>query len=163
MDLHPNNLRTSQVGIDFIKAWEGLRLHWYLDKAGKPTIGYGHLMNHLEQKTLTVITQEQAENLLKSDVRLCEIYINSNIRSKLNQHQFDALVSFAFNLGVGALEHGKSTLRRFLDVGDYAAAAGQFVRWNKVRNPKTGKFRALKGLTNRRLAERAMFLQGAPA
>lgn len=157
---HPNNLTTSQAGIDFIKRREGFRSTWYLCSAGKPTIGYGHLMNAREQRELFRLDEPQAHDLLLSDIRTREIYINSNIRVPLSQHQFDALVSFVFNLGMGALEPEKSTLRRLLDAGDYAGAAKQMLRWNKEKNPETGRHRVNKGLTKRRQLEMKLFLEG---
>lgn len=161
MTIFRNNLTISQNGIDFIKAREALRLHWYLDEGGLPTIGYGHLMNAKEQRELVDITEAQAEELLKFDLRTVEIYLNANIRVPLTQNQFDALVSFGFNVGVGALEPDRSTLRRLLDAGDYQGAANQFLRWNKVK--VNGQYRVSNGLSKRRAAERALFLGGQNA
>lgn len=157
---HPNNLRTSQAGLDLIKQIEGLRLHWYICPAGKPTIGYGHVLRSpKEQKELVQITEVQADELLVNDCRTCEIYINANIRVTLTQNQFDALVSFSLNLGVGALEPAKSTLRRMLDEANYKGAADQFKRWNKITNPENGAKIVNEGLTKRRLKERDLFLK----
>ena len=154
-----NNLKLSQKGETFLKDEEGLRLKWYADIGGAPTIGWGHKMTLREQREMTEITIEKAQELFDFDVKTCEIYINANIRVPLNQNQFDALVSFIYNLGAGALEHSKSTLRRLLDAGDYVGASKQFIRWNKVRIKKTGKYKVSAGLTKRRARERDLFLK----
>ena len=155
MSNHPNNLRTSQAGIDFIKRHEGLRLRWYADVGGKPTIGYGHLMNTREQKELVTITLEQAEAILLSDVRGKELLLNSVLHVSVSQNQYDALVSLAFNVRWLSLE--QSTLLKKLNAGDVKGAADEFPRWNKVRM-LGGEFKTSRGLERRRLAERLLFL-----
>lgn len=95
------------------------------------------------------ITQQQADDYLRRDVRQFERAVARQVRVPLTQGQFDALVSFAFNLGEGAL--AQSTLLRLLNAGDYAGAAAQFDRWNKAGG------RVLPGLVRRRAAERALF------
>lgn len=159
MSITRNNLTLSKGGADFLKVEEGLRLKWYADLGGAPTIGWGHKMNSREQREMTTITIEQAQALFDADVKTCEIYINANIRVALNQHQFDALVSFIYNLGAGALEYKESTLRRLLDAGDYVGASKQFIRWNKVKNKQTGKYKVSPGLTKRRARERDLFMK----
>lgn len=158
MTTTPNNLRTSANGIALIKRHEGLRLNVYLCPAGKPTIGYGHMLLRSELHIKT-ITQAQADAFLAADCRIAEMYLNANVRVDLNQQQFDALVSFCFNLGVGAFD--RSTMRRMLNNRDYAGAANQFLRWNKIKNPRTGQFEISRGLNNRRIDERNLFLRGA--
>lgn len=139
-------------GLDLIKGFEGLRLKAYRDSAGIPTIGYGHT------KTARMgmkITGADAEELLRRDLATAEGAVNLRVEVPINQNQFDALVSFVFNLGGGAFR--RSTLLRLLNAEDYAGAADQFPRWNKAR--VNGVLVALKGLTRRRAAERALFLE----
>ncbi len=159
---HPNNLRVSYNGIALIKHFEGLRLDVYADAAGKLTVGYGHLLTPSEQLAyhdgMTAISLDRAEQLLKQDIKTVEIYLNANVRQSLKQHQFDALASFCFNLGVGAYD--RSTLRECVNSGFFAQAANELLRWNKVKNPETGRFRVLRGLTRRREAEYRLFLTG---
>jgi hypothetical protein len=98
------------------------------------------------------ITKEEAEKLLRKDVARFEDAVNSLVKVSLNQGQFDALVSFAFNLGSGAL--AESTLLRLLNAGDYEGAAAQFDRWVKAGAV------TLEGLVRRRNAEEALFRCG---
>lgn len=140
-------MRTSPQGFDLIKHFEGCRLEVYKCSAGVPTIGWGH--TGPDVKPGMRWTQQQADRALEDDLVKFERAIAEQIKVELTQSQFDALVSFAFNLGPGALF--KSTLRKLLNAGDYAGAAGQFPLWNKA----AGK--VLAGLTRRRLAEQALF------
>jgi lysozyme len=140
-------MKTSLKGIALIKEYEGLRLGAYLCSAGVLTIGYGHTGGVKEGD---LITEQKAEQLLQDDLKKFENGVLRLVRVPLTQNQFDALVSFAFNLGVGNL--GKSTLLKMLNDRDYKGAAGQFVRWNKAAGKE------LAGLTRRRLAESALFL-----
>ncbi len=139
-------MRTSQQGLDLIKSFEGLRLSAYKCPADVWTIGYGTTAG---VKPGQVITQERAEELLREDVTKVEAQVLRNIKVTLKQGQFDALVSFTYNLGAGNLAN--STLARLLNAGDYMGAAAQFDRWNKAGG------KVLKGLVARRAAERAMF------
>lgn len=141
-------LRTSQNGVDLIKHFEGCRLKAYKCSAGVWTIGYGHTGPDVSPSL--AITEQQAEQLLEQDLEVFERAVSKLISVPLSQYEFDALVSFAFNVGARALD--TSTLRRLLNAGDHAGAADQFLRWDKV----DGK--PLEGLTRRRMAERAMFL-----
>jgi GH24 family phage-related lysozyme (muramidase) len=138
---------TSTTGIELIKRFEGLRLAAYLDAVRVPTIGYGHTKTaRMGQK----ITAAQAEELLVKDLAVFEQAVNDLVAADINQNEFDALVSFAFNVGAGALN--RSTLLRALNKGRRQAAADEFLRWNKAGG------RVLAGLTRRRVAERALFL-----
>lgn len=139
-------MQISKAGLDLIKQFEGLYLNAYRCPAGVPTIGYGHTAGVAMGQT---ITQQQADDYLRRDVRQFERAVSRLARVPLTQGQFDALVSFAFNLGEGAL--AQSTLLRLLNAGDYAGAAAQFDRWNKAGG------RVLPGLVRRRAAERALF------
>ena len=139
---------TSQAGIDLIKEFEGCVLTAYKCPAGAWTIGYGHTSEVCEGQT---ITQAQAEAYLKTDLVTYENAVNNYVTAALNQNQFDALVSFAYNCGTGALK--TSTLLTLLNNGDYTGAANQLDLWNK------GGGQVLAGLVRRRAAEKALFLE----
>ncbi|AOK62551.1 lysozyme [Burkholderia ubonensis] len=141
--------RTGTQGIELIKHFEGLRLARYLDAVGKPTIGYGHLILPHERFTRP-LTPAEADALLRQDLRSAELSLRKLLRVPVTQQQFDALMSFVFNLGSGRLR--SSTLLRYLNAGAPAHAADQFLVWNKAGG------RPLAGLTRRRQAERALFL-----
>lgn len=143
-------MRTSQRGLSLIKSFEGLRLQAYQDSVGVWTIGYGATRG---VKSGMSISKEQAERMLLNDVQRFEAEVQRLITAPLNQNQWDALMSFTYNLGAGNLE--SSTLRRLLNCGDYSGAAEQFPRWNKAGG------KVLAGLTRRREAERALFLEAA--
>ena len=136
----------SDAGLDLIQRFEGLRLNAYKDAVGVWTIGWGHT---LTARPGMRITRDQALALLIGDLSRFESCVNTAVDVPLTQHAFDALVSFAFNVGCGALL--RSTLLRLLNAGDHAGAAAQFARWNKAGG------RELVGLTRRRAAERALF------
>ena len=140
-------MKISDAGVDLIKEFEGLELTAYYCPAGVLTIGYGHILDVEEGQT---ITEDEAEVLLRSDLKKFERCVNSYLAVTVTQSQFDALVSFAFNLGCDALR--KSTLLRMLNEGDDIGASQQFVRWNKANGKQ------LAGLTRRREAERDLFL-----
>ena len=140
-------MKTSLKGIALIKEYEGLRLGAYLCSAGVLTIGYGHTGGVKEGD---LITEQKAEQLLQDDLKKFENGVLRLVRVPLTQNQFDALVSFAFNLGVWNL--GKSTLLKMLNDRDYKGAASQFIRWNKAAGKE------LAGLTRRRIAESELFL-----
>ena len=136
-----------QKGLDLIKRFEGLYLRSYKCPADVWTIGYGHTKNVNGNQ---IITSEQAEQLLRSDLRVFERVVSDAVTVPLNQNQFDALVSLAFN--IGGSNFGSSTLLRMLNAANYAGAADQFLRWNRAGD------RVLDGLTRRRQDERALFL-----
>lgn len=141
-------MKISEKGLTLVKNFEGLELKAYKDSVGILTIGYGSTGPHVTQGM--EITTEQAESLLKSDVGRFEKGVQELVKVPLNQNQFDALVSFSFNLGLGNLK--SSTLLRKLNSLDYAGAANEFTRWNRAGGV------VLKGLTRRREAEKALFL-----
>ena len=142
-------LSLGKYGLELIKSFEGCVLKVYLDAIGLPTIGYGHLIKPGE--SFTKITQKGAEDLLKSDAQIFVDGVNKLLEVNVTQNQFDALVSIAFNIGLGNLK--SSTLLRLINAGDYKGAADQFPRWNKAGG------KVLNGLTKRRDAERALFLK----
>ena len=142
----PAGMSLSQAGLNLIKSHEGLRTTAYQDPVGVWTIGYGHTGT---AKPGQKITEAQAEQLLRQDVGWAQDAVRKNVKVPLTQGQFDALVSFTFNLGAGAL--GRSTLLKKLNAGDYAGAQAEF-----------GKFvhaggRVLPGLVRRRNEEAQMF------
>lgn len=132
---------------ELIKSFEGLELEAYLCPADIWTIGYGHTGNVKEGDS---ITKAEAEALLDKDLQTFRNGVKRLVKVPLNENQFGALVSFAYNLGLGSLQN--STLLKMLNAGDYTGAADQFLRWNK----SGGK--VLTGLVRRREAERAVFL-----
>lgn len=143
-------MKTSQKGLSLIKQFEGLETKAYICPAGVLTIGYGSTGSHV--KPGMTITEAEAEALLMKDLERFEKGVESRVKVSLNQGQFDALVSFAFNCGLGAFED--STLLRLLNNGDYEGAAAQFDRWVKGPNGP------LPGLVKRRDAEEALFRSG---
>lgn len=144
-------MRTSIAGINEIRRHEALRLEPYKDIAGHWTVGYGHKL--LPHESIERITEQRAVELLTSDVGTAEDAVNARVKVPVNQAQFDALVSLAYNIGVGAF--GNSTLLRKLNAGDYAGAQQQFLVWNKARIG--GTLQVSRGLMNRRMAEAEMF------
>lgn len=144
------SMRTSEAGIEAIAKHEGFRAEVYRDAAGHPTIGYGHLIKPGE--TFTRITESQARDLLRDDVRTAEAAVADAVTVPLTQGQFDALVSFTFNVGTGALR--ASTLLRKLNAGDYTGAGAEFEKWNKAGG------RVLPGLVARRAEESRLFIAG---
>lgn len=139
-------MKVSGAGIELIKRFEGVRLVAYLDSVGVPTIGYGHTKDVALGDTCS---PEQAEEWLIEDCADAEKCINGAVTVPLTQHEFDALVSFVFNLGCGNFR--KSTLLRRLNESDYDAAAQEFLRWDKAGG------QVLAGLTKRRMAEARLF------
>lgn len=143
----------SQDCIDLVAQFEGCKLTAYLCPAGVLTIGYGH--TGPDVKPGQTITKERARQLLAADLAKFAHGVNELCNGwRITQGMFDALVSFAYNLGLGAL--AGSTLMRLLRAGDVKGAADQFSRWNKA----AGK--VLPGLVKRRAAERDLFLKGIP-
>jgi len=143
-------MRLSQRGHDLIKRFEGFSANPYLCPASYWTIGYGHVITKADaEKFAAGISRDAAEALLKADVRKAEAAVGSLVKVRLSQGQFDALVSFTFNLGARALQ--SSTLRMRLNRGDYTGAREQFERWVYAGG------RVLPGLVKRRQAEAELF------
>ena len=137
--------------IDLIKGFEGLELKAYKDSVGVWTIGYGHTTaagNPAVVSGLT-ITNQQAEDMLRSDLRKYQAMVDRNVKVPLNENQYGALVSFTYNLGEGNLKY--STLLKKVNAKDFKGAALEFAKWNKAGGA------VLKGLTRRRAAEAALF------
>lgn len=150
--------RTSQAGRDFIKSFEGEELKAYLDSAGVPTIGYGHTrtVTRADVKNGKTITREEANRLFDQDLEHFEKAVRDQVKVDLTDSQFDSLVSFAYNLGEGNLKK----VVEDVNAGNFKKAAERMAKFNKARNPKTGKLEERKGLTRRRQAEVAMFSDG---
>ena len=151
-------METSQKGINLIKRYEGVILHSYLCPANKRTVGYGHCGEDVTKDM--VITEKEAENLLKKDLKKIEDKLNYSLQHDnitLNQNQFDACISFIFNLGFSAFIF--STLYKKLKQGDYAGASAEFPKWVYITKTVDGekiKIR-LKGLETRRKSEQELF------
>lgn len=138
----------SDKALDLIRQFEGLRLAAYKCPAGVPTIGYGTTRG---VKMGMTVTKDEAEKLLQADVTPFSDRINKLVKVKLNQNQFDALVSFVYNVGSGAF--ADSTMLKLINQNLLDDAANQFIRWNRANGE------VLPGLTRRRMAERDLFLR----
>ncbi len=140
-------MNISQNCIELIKQFEGFSSNVYLDSAGYKTIGYGHMLKKGED--FIEISVSQAEALLLSDIKWAEDSVNRNVSVPISQNQLDALTSFTYNVGSGALQ--RSTLRRKLNRYSYNEIPNEILRWTK----SGGK--TLQGLVNRRKAEASLF------
>lgn len=157
--MHPDHI--SDNGLNLIKSFEGLhkvgedgKVRSYRCIAGRWTIGYGHTKG---VRSGQIISQKQAEDFLRDDVREFEQAVSRHINVPLTQHQFDALVSLVFNIGEG--NFSSSTLKKLLNKGLYDQIPEQITRWNKAR--VDGKLQPVRGLTRRRAAEAALFSMDA--
>lgn len=156
------------------KIIEGLRLNPYLDGAGVPTDGYGNTHGVVMG---VPITQGKADGDLTINLSIAAGIINNAVSVPLTQYQFDALCLFVLNVGAGrpstykggVLQRGKdgfvfladgtpSTMLRMLRAGRMADVANEFLKWDKVRDPRTGALVESNGLRNRRATEQKMFL-----
>lgn len=140
-------MQTSDKGIALIKKYEGFSAVVYRCPAGKLTIGYGHMLKTGED--FTTITEYDADGLLRVDVMAAEHAVNALVKVALTQGQFDALVSFVYNLG--ATHFKNSTLLKRLNEGNYEVAGDNFQKW------VYGGGKKLEGLVRRRAAEWALF------
>lgn len=139
-------MKTSEQGIKIIKEFEGLHLRSYQCSAAVWTIGFGHTA---QVKAGDEITESQADQLLRHDIQQAEQTVLAQVQAPLNQNQFDALVSFVFNVGAGSFR--RSTLLRRLNTHDYTGAANELLRWVYVDGV------LLRGLENRRNREKNLF------
>ncbi len=147
-------MHASEYAFVLIRHFEGFQSKPYLCPGGYWTIGYGHLLSAKEVPHYNAgIDAELAEQWLIEDVGVARHYVQRLVDVSLSQHQQDALISFTFNLGGGALE--RSTLRRKLNRHEYRTASDEFMRWVWAGGRK------LPGLVRRRMAERMLFL-GSP-
>ncbi len=137
---------------ELIKKWEALKLEAYLPTPNDVwTIGWGH--THTTKRGMK-ITKAEAQALFDRDIAWAERAVNTKVKVPLTQNQFDALVSFVFNVGETAFAN--STMLRKLNAGDYQGAANEFPRWNKQKG------QVLRGLVRRRAEEMEIFLSAAP-
>jgi GH24 family phage-related lysozyme (muramidase) len=145
--------KISKNGLELIKGFEGLYLTAYLDIVGVPTIGFGCTEGVTKEDVANkrTITEQEAIDMMMKELDRFEKGVTKYVTIPINQNQFDALVSFSYNVGLGALQ--KSTLLKILNAGDISGAAEQFLRWNKAGGVE------VKGLTRRRQAERSLFLK----
>ncbi len=146
-------MRVSNSGVALLKRFEGLELEAYQDIAGIWTIGYGHTGPDVQPGMK--ISEREAEELLKRDLKPREEAVARLVSVSLNQNEFDALVSFVYNVGIEAFKG--STARRRLNAKDRVGAAEALTWWNKAT--VGGVLRVVTGLTRRRAAERALFLE----
>jgi len=137
----------AEPGLALLKSFEQCRLSAYRDSAGIATIGWGHTDG---VKMTDTCSQDQADRWLVGDVQAAVNACDANAPKNLTENQFDALVVFTFNVGVGAEAH--STLLAKLKAGDMAGAADEFLKWDHAGGV------VVPGLTRRRQAERALFL-----
>jgi lysozyme len=155
----PSSLSISDDGLENIKEDEGFRANAYRDPGSgdQPiTIGYGTTrINGKAVQLGDTITEPKATSLIRRQVQ--NIYgaaVKRKVKVDLTQNEYDALVSFTYNVGVG--NFGASTLLRKLNEKDYLEAADQFLRWNKAAG------QVMRGLTKRRKKERELFLKDSP-
>jgi len=139
-------MEPSQACIDLVKEFEGCKLDAYQDVVGVWTIGYGHIEGVNQGDT---ISQQEADIMLMSDLHDKAEAVSKLIHYDVTQNQFDALVSFAYNLGVGNL--ASSTLLKMINAGSADAAADQFLRWDKAGGVEVA------GLERRRKAEMDLY------
>lgn len=145
-------MRDLDQAVELIKAFEGFSATPYQDSGGVWTQGYGTTEGVLHNSR--PIGEAEATLMLEYDLRKTVKAIERLVKYPLNDNQFAALCSFVYNVGIHAFE--TSTMLRVLNHGNYELCAGQFERWNKVKG------KVVKGLTNRRLAEKSLFMKDVP-
>ena len=156
-------MKISQYGLEHLMRSEGSRSKMYKDSAGYPTIGVGHLLTRAERNSGKIylgvmflrwrkgLSDKQITSLLDQDLDRFESAVNRHVRIELIQHQFDALVSFAFNVGTGAFK--RSTLLKRVNARKFADVPAQFRRWNRAGG------KVSRGLKNRREREIRLWLR----
>ena len=152
-------MQLSENGFKIIKNFEELRLTAYRDVAGVWTIGYGSTRYHDGKRIKPgdrLASEAQADALFRNTLGQYENAVNQFVKVPLTQNQFDALVSFTYNEGTGALE--ESTLLVKLNEKNYGAAAIDFLAWDKITDPKTGQKIVWDTLVQRRKEESKLFL-----
>ena len=152
-------MQISENGLKIIKNFEGLSLSAYRDVAGVWTIGYGSTRYHDGKGVKPgdkLASGAQADALFKNTLGQYENAVNEYVKVPLTQNQFDALVSFTYNEGTGALK--ESTLLVKLNEKNYKEAAAHFLAWDKITDPKTGKKVIWDTLLQRRKEESQLFL-----
>ena len=155
-------MKMSERGQQLLIQWEGFKPKVYKDSAGLPTIGVGHLLTPQERKSgrlkiagmsvrfSTGLTEEQVRGLLAEDLTRYEDAVSKKVLAQLGQDQFDALVSFCFNVGINAFQ--KSSLVACVNAGDLAAVPDELRKWTKAGGKQ------VPGLVNRRENEIKLWL-----
>lgn len=152
-------MKTSENGVNLIKRFEGLELEAYQDIAGIWTIGYGHTGDDVTPGM--TITAAQAEAMLRRDLGPREAAVSDAVKVQLNQNEFDALVSFVYNVGAAAFRGSTALGRLNAYPSDRIGAAEALTWFNKAT--VGGVLREVMGLTRRRAAEKELFLTPARA
>ena len=154
-------MKSSQNLKNLLEQWEGIKQQLYIDSGGEATIGIGHLLTRSEKTSgkISIAGQDvkyeswlsvaECRELLDQDLNVPERTVNSLVFTELNQNQFDALVSFTFNVGDSAFKN--STLLKLLNAGSYDKVPEQLRRWNKCNGM------IVQGLVNRREKEIALW------
>lgn len=148
----------NKSGIDLIKEEEGLRLEAYQDQGGVWTIGYGHTGPDVHKGC--VITEQQAEELLRGDLADAEQSVNKLVSVPLNDNQFASLVSFVFN--IGEVHFKTSTLLQVLNQDYYNSVPSEMRRWKFIQDQATKKYMASPGMEKRREREIALWTTSSP-
>ena len=161
----PRRFSTGNGGVGLIKNYEGFRSNIYRDAASLPTIGYGHRLTADEISTGKIningrpvniskgLTKNQADMLLRQDIKDAERSVRNNVKTKITQNQFDSLVSFTYNVGGSNLS--KSTLLKEINNNNFKNVPNEMLRWTKAR--VNGKQTVLNGLVSRRREESLLF------
>ena len=151
--------QASKKIIEFIANFEAFRSNPYLDVAGIPTIGYGATYYENGVKVTmndTPVTHERALQLKAFHIQVAEKAVRQLVKSVVNQNQFDALVSFTYNLGSNALKNSTLLKKVNTNPNDKSIEA-EFKKWVNIRNPKTGRLEKSNGLIRRRNEEAAIY------
>lgn len=148
----PVALTLSFLGAVFIQNYEGFKPQPYKDAVGVATVCWGSTTNVVMGE---LVTYEECVQRFARDIKVAELGVQGYITAPLTQRQYDALVSFTFNLGVGNLQ--KSTLRKLINSGECYVAAREFLKWDKAGGKR------LPGLSKRRIAESRMFIEDCNA
>ena len=153
-------MRISNVGLALIKQEERFMPRRYLCSAGKPTIGYGHVIQAGEQRYYTAkLTEAEASALLRADVdKKYGAHVENRVHRDVTQNQFDAMVSLCYNIGTGGFD--KSSVLALTNAGTSSPTVIRtaFGLWNKITYPKTKARVFSAGLTARRAREAALYL-----
>jgi len=147
-------MKTTEKGINLIKEFEGVKLTAYLCPAGVWTIGYGHTANVKKGNKIDIV---QADIFLAEDIVPIEKFLNAK-KLNINQNQFDALVSFIFNLGTGAF-FGSTLYRKIVINPKDKTISDEFMKWTKAK--VNGVLTTLPGLVKRRAAEAKLYFSNS--
>ncbi len=156
----PKTQQAEMMAKKILKEFEGFRGKVYRDSAKIPTIGYGHTAyaGDPNPNKIKTITRKEAEKVLDRDIANVRRQIAKKLKVPLNEHQLAAIISFVFNVGIGAAN--KSGVFRTIRRGDFEAVPNRLARWNKIT--ENGKLKPLRGLTRRRTKEAELFMRSPP-